>query len=208
MESLDEDTMKQDRTLIYYNKNAADFINTTQGVDFHQIQDIFLSYLSEGASILDFGCGSGRDAKRFKDLGYQITAVDGSEELCKVAAKYIGIPVRKMLFQELDDQEKYDGIWACASILHLSKNELADVLQKMCRALKNNGIIYTSFKYGTFEGERNGRYFTDLTEDSFRILLRSVRGLSVEKLWLTGDVRKDRGNEKWLNIILRKRDIR
>lgn len=134
--------------------------------------------------------------------------MDGSEELCKVAAKYIGIPVRKMLFQELDDQEKYDGIWACASILHLSKNELADVLQKMCRALKNNGIIYTSFKYGTFEGERNGRYFTDLTEDSFRILLRSVRGLSVEKLWLTGDVRKDRGNEKWLNIILRKRDIR
>lgn len=113
-----------------------------------------------------------------------------------------------MLFQELDDQEKYDGIWACASILHLSKNELADVLQKMCRALKNNGIIYTSFKYGTFEGERNGRYFTDLTEDSFRILLRSVRGLSVEKLWLTGDVREDRGNEKWLNIILRKRDIR
>lgn len=200
--------MKQDRTLIYYNKNAADFIKTTQGVDFHQIQDIFLSYLSEGASILDFGCGSGRDAKRFKDLGYQITAVDGSEELCKVAAKYIGIPVRKMLFQELDDQEKYDGIWACASILHLSKNELADVLQKMCRALKNNGIIYTSFKYGTFEGERNGRYFTDLTEDSFRILLRSVRGLSVEKLWLTGDVREDRGNEKWLNIILRKRDIR
>lgn len=200
--------MKQDGTLIYYNKNAADFIKTTQGVDFHQIQDIFLSYLSEGASILDFGCGSGRDAKRFKDLGYQITAVDGSEELCKVAAKYIGIPVRKMLFQELDDQEKYDGIWACASILHLSKNELADVLQKMCRALKNNGIIYTSFKYGTFEGERNGRYFTDLTEDSFRILLRSVRGLSVEKLWLTGDVRKDRGNEKWLNIILRKRDIR
>lgn len=200
--------MKQDRTLIYYNKNAADFIKTTQGVDFHQIQDIFLSYLPEGASILDFGCGSGRDAKRFKDLGYEITAVDGSEELCKVAAKYIGIPVRKMLFQELDEQEKYNGIWACASILHLSKNELPDVLQKMCRALKNNGIIYTSFKYGTFEGERNGRYFTDLTEDSFRILLRSVRGLSVEKLWLTGDVREDRGNEKWLNIILRKRDIR
>ena len=104
--------MKQDGTLIYYNKKAADFIKTTQGVDFHQIQDIFLSYLPEGASILDFGCGSGRDAKCFKDLGYQITAVDGSEELCKAAAKYVGIPVRKMLFQELDDQEKYDGIWA------------------------------------------------------------------------------------------------
>lgn len=57
-----------------------------------------------------------------------------------------------MLFQELDAVNEYNGIWACSSILHLPKKELRSVLQKMCIALKDNGMIYTSFKYGNFEG--------------------------------------------------------
>ena len=64
-----------------------------------------------------------------------------------------------MLFQELQEKEKYDGIWACASILHVPKIELADILQKMCNAVKVDGVIYISFKYGNFEGEQNGRFF-------------------------------------------------
>ncbi len=123
--------------------------------------------LSAALSVLDFGCGSGRDAKYFIDKGLEVTATDGSEELCKLASEYAGIPVRCMLFQELDDVERYDGIWACSSILHLPKDELRPVLKKMTKALKPDGIIYTSFKYGDFEGERNGRYFTDFTEESF-----------------------------------------
>ena len=191
-------------TLQYYNKNAENFINTTRNVDFSQVQTLFLSHLFQGAYILDFGCGSGRDAKYFLNQGYQVDAVDGSEEICKAASEYIGIPVRNMLFQELDETEKYDGIWACSSILHVSKDELSVVLQKMSDALKENGIIYTSFKYGDFEGERNGRYFTDLTEDSFTDLLRNVSDLSIEKFWITGDVRDGRGDERWLNVLMRK----
>ena len=91
-------------------------------------------------------------------------AIDGSEELCKIASEYTGISVKQMMFHELSGVEKYDGIWACASILHLEKGDLPDVLQKMANALKTGGVIYTSFKYGDFEGERNGRYFTYLTE--------------------------------------------
>lgn len=84
-------------------------------------------------------------AKYFLNQGYQVDAVDGSEKICKAASEYVGIPVRNMLFQELDETEKYDGIWACSSILHVPKDKLPVVLQKMSDALKENGVIYTSF---------------------------------------------------------------
>ena len=109
-----------------------------------------------------------------------------------------------MLFQELSEVDKYDGIWACSSILHLSKQELKPVLEKMLTALKKSGIIYTSFKYGDFEGERNGRFFTDFTSESFEEYCRGLDGVTIEENWITGDVRPDRGEEKWLNLILRK----
>ena len=109
-----------------------------------------------------------------------------------------------MLFQDLDVQNQYDGIWACSSILHLSKNELYVVLSKMVNALHDDGIIYTSFKYGDFEGERNGRYFTDFTKKTFDGFLSGIRHVKIEEQWLTGDVRPGRESEQWLNLILRK----
>ena len=195
-----------DRTISYYDANAADFVNTTQTVDFHETQEIFLSYLQPHGElrILDFGCGSGRDAKYFINQGYRVTAADGSAEICKAASEYLGQPVRHMLFHELNDRDIYDGIWACASILHLTKKELPGVLCRMSTALRENGVIYTSFKYGTFEGERNGRYFTYFTEESFGELLAQIPGLQIEKMWTTGDVREGRGDERWLNVILRR----
>lgn len=194
-------------TLNYYNSNAAVFSETTKNVDFSEVQLIFTNYLSLNASILDFGCGSGRDTKYFLDQGYHVTATDGSEVICKMATDYTGIQVKQMLFEELNDRSQYDGIWACASILHLSREELLDIFHKMHRALKKNGVIYTSFKYGTFEGERNGRYFTDFTEELFEEFARQISGLQIEKMWITGDVREGRGDERWLNILLRKMDI-
>lgn len=191
-------------TLNYYNQNADSFIQGTVSVDFSQVQDKFLERLNEGDYILDFGCGSGRDTKYFLKKGMVVDAIDGSVNLCKLASEYTGIKVRNILFQELDEQEKYDGIWACASILHLTKEELSVVLDKMIAALKKNGIIYTSFKYGDFEGERNGRYFTDFTDKSFKEFIENVAGVEIVEYWITGDVRHGRGEEKWLNIILQK----
>lgn len=192
------------RTIDYYNNNYETFINDTLSIDFSLIQDTFLSYLFPKAYILDFGCGSGRDTKYFLDRGYQVDAIDGSLELCRKASKYTGINVKKMLFQELDNKEKYDCIWASASILHVKRNELPDIIHRMCLATKKDGIIYISFKYGDFEGERNGRYFTDMTENSMKELLSSFPELRVEKQWITSDIRFNRDDEKWLNIILRK----
>lgn len=133
-----------DKTLDYYNRNADTFFSGTVSVDFTQTQDKFLYYLNDGDSILDFGCGSGRDTKYFLEAGMKVDAIDGSEEMCRIASEYAGIKVRQMLFRELDAYEKYDGIWACASIRHLPKNDLKIVLLKMATALKTHGIIYTS----------------------------------------------------------------
>lgn len=192
----------ENNTLIYYNTNANSFISSTLAVDFSQTQDKFLHLLPPTASILDFGCGSGRDTKYFLDAGMQVDATDGSEELCRLASEYTGIPVRQMLFEDLDAKAQYDGIWACSSILHLPKDALKDVLKKMIAALKEHGIIYTSFKYGTFEGERNGRFFTDFTEETFREFVSDVDEIKIEESWITGDVRPGRGDERWLNLIL------
>ena len=191
-------------TINYYNQNAENFIANTQNADMHPTQERFLRLLDANTSILDFGCGSGRDTKYFLEKGYQVTATDGSAELCRLASEFTGIKVKEMLFQELDAINQYDGIWACSSILHLPKKELLPVIQKMCEALKDNGIIYTSFKYGDFEGERNGRYFTDFTEKTFREVVEKIPELTIEEHWITSDVRPGRGEEKWLNLILRK----
>ena len=196
--------MMNDKTIEYYNENAKQFVDTTVNVEFHHMQNRFLEKLQDGAYILDFGCGSGRDTKYFLEQDYRVDAIDGSAELCKLASELTGIEVKHMYFQELSEVEKYDGIWACSSILHLALNDLEDVMRRMAYAVKSNGIIYTSFKYGTFSGERNGRYFTDMTENTFEELLQKIPGLEVEEQWISSDVRPGRGEEKWLNLILRK----
>lgn len=192
------------RTLAYYNENAEQYIQDTANVEFSKTQNTFLNKLHSGASILDFGCGSGRDAKYFIQRGFKVEAIDGSIQLCAKASELAGIEVKCMQFQELDEIVAYDGIWACASILHLSKDELKAVFGKMNRALKDNGVIYSSFKYGDFEGERSGRYFIDFTEKLFVEFIKVFPELEIEELWITGDVRKERGEERWLNVILRK----
>lgn len=135
-----------DQTINYYNLNAKNFIENTQNADMHIPQNRFMRLLDEGASILDFGCGSGRDTKYFLKKGYDVTAMDGSAELCKLASAFSGVDVKEMLFQDLDAISMYNGIWACSSILHLPKIEQFPVFQKMCNALKENSVIYTSFK--------------------------------------------------------------
>ena len=191
-------------TLAYYENNANEFARSTRDVAFSEIQDKFLEYIPEHGSILDFGCGSGRDSLYFKQKGYGVTSIDGSEELCKLATEYIGQPVQHILFQDFSEVDAYDGIWACASILHLELETLTDVMKKLADGLHANGVMYTSFKYGDFCGMRNGRFFTYMTEESLRELLKAVPELEIKEEWITGDVREGRESEKWLNAILTK----
>lgn len=192
-----------DKTLEYYQKNADLFVEGTVSADMHDAQMRFLRMLLPHAYILDFGCGSGRDAKAFLDQGYQVDAVDGSPELCCMASELIGKPVKQMLFDDLSVSNQYDGIWACASILHLPRRNLVDVLPKISNALKTDGVLYASFKYGSYEGMRDGRYFTDFTEESLGNLMDEVPSLLIVDTWITDDVRPER-EERWINTLARR----
>lgn len=197
-----------DNTLAYYNTNTFSFVESTQSVQMTEAWNRFTSKIPSSSLILDLGCGSGRDTKYFLEHGYQVEATDGSEELCKAAGEFTGIEVKNQLFTELSEVEKYDAVWACSSILHASSEELIIIIKKIWTALKENGIFYTSFKYGDFEGERNGRYFTDFTEESFTTLIKKSADFEIIETWITGDVRPGRENEKWLNVILQKNSYR
>ena len=196
--------MVDNATLTYYMNNAEAFADGTATVDLGELQDRFTRLLPVGGLILDFGCGSGRDTKYFLEKGFRVDATDGSERLCEIASELTGITVQQMLFSELDEHEKYDGIWACASILHLPKDELKNTMGKMTRAVKGGGYIYTSFKYGAFEGYRNERYFTDFTEETFHAFVGDITGIEIVEEWLSGDARPGRSDEQWLNIIMKK----
>lgn len=193
-----------DATLEYYRTNSEAFSEGTFKVDFSQTQEKFLKLLPKNAAVLDLGCGSGRDSLSFLRRGFRVTAADGSPEMCRIAAQNTGLPVKTLLFEDLDFKEEFDGIWACASILHLPREPLKTVLGKIERALVSGGILYTSFKYGEFSGMRNGRFFTDFTYETFREFLREACNLRICEYWISRDVRPGRDEEKWLNLLMRK----
>ena len=186
----------------YYDENAQEFFNGTVDADMTQHHEEFLKLIPENGTILDAGCGSGRDSLKFKSLGYDVTAIDGSEEMCKLASEYSGINVKHMQFQDIDFIDEFDGIWASASLLHVPSTEIEMVLEKMKKSLMENGILYASFKYGDFEGERNGRYFNDLTESTAIELFEKLH-FKIIKTWITSDSRKGREDEKWVNILVK-----
>ena len=192
--------MTGDTIIDYYNNNALNFIEGTVNVDTGPLRERFLKYIPDGGNVLDLGCGSGRDSKCFKEAGYQVSAIDASQELCIKASEYSGIDVRCMRFEELDDDGKYDGVFACASLLHVPEKDLPDVLAKINRALKPQGILYASFKYGDFAGERDGRFFHDMNEESVTELFSHIDGFDIDCMWQSHDVRRDK-DAYWINVI-------
>ena len=191
-----------DNTTEYYNKNSLEFIEGTINVDTGILRDRFLKYIPSGGKILDLGCGSGRDTKCFLEAGYQVTAIDASQELCLKATEYTGINVRCTRFEELNDVKEYDGVFACASLLHVQEGDLPDILTKINKALKQQAVLYASFKYGDFAGERDGRYFHDMNEVSVEELFITVSGFRIEEVWQSHDVRRDK-EVYWINVIAR-----
>ena len=191
------------KTIDYYNQYADEFTQATLSVDMENLYRPFLAELPEGAYILDVGCGSGRDILAFKNKGYQVDAIDYSEELVKKASRLTGIPIKLKSFYEVDDYEAYDGIWACASLLHCERTRLKEVIGKLLSALKPNGVLYMSFKYGDSDREKDGRQFTDLNGAQAEVLLNQFEKVKQLKQWITIDQRPNR-SEKWLNILLKK----
>ena len=190
-------------TLDFYNNNSKEYIETTLSADMSHLYNDFLKHIPKGGHILDLGCGSGRDSVEFIKQGYNITAVDGSKELSIAASKLIEQEVICSKFEELQLTEKFHGIWACASLLHVNKNHIVDVIQNVSSNLKINGIFYMSFKYGENEYiDEKGRYFNCYTEETFKEMLSQVPNLKIKTIYKSGDTLGGRNNLVWLNIIL------
>lgn len=187
-------------TILYYEENAAEFCKNTFAADMTFCRNKFLSYLKPGAHILDAGCGSGRDSKVFMELGYRVTAMDASQKICEEAEKVLELKVWCQSFEEIEMEKVFDGIWACASLLHVSKEKLPEVLHRLKRALKDGGILYASFKYGEGETFKNGRLFNNYNEDTLRSLMEGA-GFEVLEVFVTEDVREERKGEKWENVV-------
>ena len=188
------------KTIEFYDSNAADFAARTENADMSECRERFLSYLAPGGRILDAGCGSGRDMIAFRDAGFDVSGIDASAEICRIASEKTGISVRQVRFEELQGEAEYDGIWASASLLHVAREDLPDVLGRLHRLLKAGGFLYASFKYGTEDRVKDGRYFCDFTEESCRRLLEQA-DFAVREIFVSGDVREGRGDEMWVNAI-------
>ena len=193
-----------DSTLKYYQSNAETFFENTVNVDVSDLYRPFLENMPSTGKILDAGCGSGRDTKFFLEKGYSVVAFDNSPNMVRHAAELTGQEVLLLSFEEIEFKEMFDGIWACASVLHVPENNISTVLSKFTAALKDDGILYTSFKYGEKEQIRNGRFFADYTEERFNQLLAAIPQLELIQYWKTSDLRPGRSDEKWLNILLKR----
>ncbi len=191
----------------YYNKYANLYFESTVDIDMGETLEKFAAYLPEGGEILDLGCGSGRDSLTFIEHGFDVTAIDGSKELSELASIHIGQDVLTMEFEQLDFHEVFDGIWACASLLHIPSEELEDIFKKVILGLKTGGVLYMSFKHGDFAGFRNGRYFNDFKTKTMREFLNKFDELEVLDIWKSEDVKSEINDELWLNVLVKKKNL-
>ena len=197
--------MSDPTTISFYEENAEAFCTQTLNVDMSALYQKFLAHLPIGGHILDAGCGSGRDAKAFLDKGFKVSAFDASASLASKASTLIGREVRCCRFDEIIEVEVFDGIWACASLLHVRQSELQAAVASLAGSLRKGGAFYASFKKGAGErADANGRHFTDMSLEAIERLISHTGGLELVEAWETRDQRPGREDELWLNFIASK----
>jgi SAM-dependent methyltransferase len=192
-----------DATVRYYAEHAEDFAKRTKDIDMSPLYDAFLPLVPKGGAILDAGCGSGRDSEAFIERGYSVMACDASKAMVDIASARIGQPVLHLAFAQFDFDKEFDGIWACASLLHVPKSEMATTFASLHRALKPEGVLYASFKRGSGEELREGRLFNDYDEESLAAFVNDQTSWALIKLWRTDDIGQCRAGVEWVNLVLR-----
>lgn len=189
------------KTIDYYNTHAEEYFNSTSQVDLCLLYEKFLKHIPAGGRIIDLGCGSGRDVKWFRDNGYEACGLDASEELVRLTRGTHDIPVEVGSIEAWVAGEPFDGIWCCASLMHLTDNEAEKFFTNLQYNLKSGGVLFASVKSGIETGyDGVGRYLRDFTEEDIRNLLDNATGVNIKEIWYTNDS-LDRRDFKWLNFI-------
>lgn len=193
-----------DSTIEYYERNAEAFELDTAGLDMEYLYGPFLEHIPPSGRILDAGCGPGRDSRAFLDRGYDVVAFDASERMVELASRRTGKNCILLRFDEMEFSEEFDGIWASASLLHVPRAQLNDAFRRLLRAAKSGGVLYMSFKLGTGERMKDGRQFTDFTEEDLAVFVGTFPEAEILRIWHTSDQRPGRTGEQWVNALLRK----
>jgi len=193
----------------YYNHNAAIFIATTRDIDMSDARTRFLAAvparLDGPARILDAGSGSGRDALAFRLLGHDVAAFDASPKMVAATQAHAAVPTRLMHFEDFVWEHPFEGIWACASLLHVADANLPRVVGRLAAHLVSGGALYLSFKRGTRERVKDGRRFTDMTAETLAARLDGCGVFGEPDIWESRDCRPDRTSEVWVNAVVAKR---
>ena len=186
------------KTKQYYSTNYKEYISSTQNVDMTEHYNRFLPYLSKGAKILDIGFGSGRDMLYFSSKGYNVFGIDNVSEFVD-NGKANGLNVELCDFHNLPYVEEFDGIWACASLLH--SDDLLLAFNNLYKALKVGGFIYLSMKYGNGTNVENGRFYQYINEEKLKELCKNSN-LFIVEIYNSEDLLKR--NNCWINAVLTK----
>ena len=198
--------LNQCRTLAFYNQNAANYIQETRSLSVNREISRFIGLLPEGGSILDLGCGSGRDTLYFLSQGLNVYSVDGSAEIAAQTSQAIKHPVQVLSFTELAFEQVFDGIWACASLLHCHRTQMERVMDNIFTALQENGILYASFKWGNCESlDDRGRHFNNQTPQSLEQLLENQPKAEIMEIWENESHLRGTA-QRWVNLLARKRN--
>ncbi|TGN41183.1 DUF3427 domain-containing protein [Marinobacter confluentis] len=193
-------------TLAYYDSNANAFVDSTFEVSMDELYQEFLPQVIDGGHILDAGCGSGRDALFFAQCGYRVSAFDGSKAVANLARQKTGLKVQHRSFEDINESNTYDAVWACASLLHLPAADVPGAISRLWKALKPDGLLYVSFKVGSGERVDKGRHFTDANELIAKEWVEGLPETEACRMWRTDDQRPER-KEQWLNILLSKSSV-
>lgn len=205
---LHKEGIKMSKTIDYYNKNAQGFYDRTINLDLLKSYKTFLGYLPHQAYILDAGCGVGRDAKYFLNHGYAVAAFDASKEMVRITSEIAGLDVQHMVFQDMNFNQQFDGIWAQASLLHIPYSQTRMIYQKIHQSLKPKGVFYASYKYGQDYMPTPERDFWHMNEEKVKPYLEGI--FEILELWTEKDTRSKVSPSQegmWLNFIVRKKPL-